>query len=218
MVLDEQENVLIPDDMVRYLNQVAEKARLQRESNPEDCSDDDTDLPVIHPNYDENYTAGSEFSQSSAQHPYFAQQQPQRRSSYAYGSLPVNHQSNPSLPQVPPQGTTNFMTAQPQQQGRQRRGSLQVNDAPGFNPRPLTEGSPDSYEVSSTTHPGRTPTQRRFSVNYTFQQEQHTASFVSQTVPGTNSHLQNTGLDIHSGMPHSLNLDERHRYLEMARS
>ncbi|GAU88767.1 hypothetical protein RvY_01404-2 [Ramazzottius varieornatus] len=220
MVLDEQENVLIPDDMVRYLNQVAEKARLQRESNPEDCSDDDTDLPVIHPNYDENYTACavSEFSQSSAQHPYFAQQQPQRRSSYAYGSLPVNHQSNPSLPQVSPQGTTNFMTAQPQQQGRQRRGSLQVDVASGFNPRPLTEGSPDSYEVSSTTHSGRTPTQRRFSVNYTFQQEQHTASFVNQTVPGTNSHIQNTGLDVHSGMPHSLNLDERHRYFEMARS
>ena len=221
MTLDEQENVLIPDDMVRYLNQVAEKARLQRESNPEDFSDDDTDLPVIHPNYpvDETFSRaennGHQFTQSSAQHPYFAQQ-PQRRSSYAYGSHPVNNQNNMPQVSVPQQVNNhqgNFMTMQ---QGRQRRGSLQVNEAAGFAERPLTEGSPDSYEVTSTTHSARTPTQRRFSVNYTFQQEQHTASFVNHPVTGSNGHLQNTNLDVHSGMP-SLVLDE-HRYLEMLRS
>ena len=43
---------MIPDDMIRYLNEVAERTRLEQELNPDNSfSDEENDLPVINQNY-----------------------------------------------------------------------------------------------------------------------------------------------------------------------
>ncbi|XP_055337816.1 transcriptional activator GLI3-like [Paramacrobiotus metropolitanus] len=122
----------IPDDMIRHLHEVAERARQARELGlvEEDTGDD---LPEIQPNY--------------AGHGYPPPPPYGRSASFSHGPPEVYQQ--PRRPSQPPEfyAPDVYQTASHQ---RQRRGAVvPLPDAGGG--RPLTEGSPDSYQVTSTT-------------------------------------------------------------------
>lgn len=149
---EERENLLIPDDMVRYLSQVAEAARLERELDPQEESDNECDLPII----PQNYPAGPPDNLYGPVIPMQNFSGNQRSASYSHGMPPHMQQPRPPSQRRPSQPANPY---QPDvyvcaMQQRQRRGGLVPNCgmSAANSPRPMTEGSPDSYQVSSTTN------------------------------------------------------------------
>jgi hypothetical protein len=182
----ETSQLVIPEDMVRYLQQYGE--RHQMDTN--DDEDNDLDLPpTIQQNYAEGLnqayldtTTPSTFTSYPPAHPCH---HGQRSASFtnAYPQNPSNYNGRGQ------QGAPAYQSMYSRNAGqqRQRRASLQCV-LPSSMPRPLTEGSPDSYEVTSTTTDGRQ--ELRYSSYNAYQGHNGGAAIQGNQQNGGNGHLQ----------------------------
>ncbi|OQV25825.1 Transcriptional activator GLI3 [Hypsibius exemplaris] len=155
----------LPDELIRYLEQCA-----NRTEDDGDDDEDDGDLPpTIQQNYHEglnqNYVDCTMAANPVAPPPAFTSYPTTTNVSSHNGHRRASFTDGYPQPQPPPPPSyqpTRDETADQQNGGclhhhqRQRRASLQYPlPVPMMPTRPLTEGSPDSYEVSSTTNDGR---------------------------------------------------------------